>query len=101
MDYRLDLYNAVGKFQEQMTDDDALFIVCNNTKQGDLLIGLDGDVNIISAVLANDNNYVKIENKDHKLKHEAAKRMVLNMAINILRTDKDLRNKFSIAIETL
>ena len=101
MDYRLDLHNAVEKFQEQMTDDDALFIVCHNSKQGDLLIGLDGDVNIISAVLANDNSYVNIENKEQKIRHEAAKRMVLNMAINVIRTDADLLKKFDVARASL
>ena len=50
MDYRLDLFNAVEKFQEQMTDDEALFIICYNSTQGDLLLGLDGDLNLISAV---------------------------------------------------
>lgn len=101
MDYRLDLHNAVDKFQEQMTEDDALFIICNNTKQGDLLIGLDGDVNIISAVLANDNGYVNIETQEQKNKHESAKRMVLNIAINILRTDTGLRKKFKVAVDNL
>lgn len=101
MDYRLDLFNAVEKFQEQMTEHDALFIICHNSEQGDLLLGLDGDVNLISQVLANDNEYVKIENKEHKIRHEQAKRMVLNMAINILRTDTDLRDKFSTALSTL
>ena len=101
MDYRLDLFNAVEKFQEQMTEDDALFIICHNSKQGDLLLGLDGNVDLISSVLSNDNEYVNIENKEQKIRHEQAKRMVLNMAINILRTDSDLRNKFSIAMSQL
>ena len=100
MDYRLDLFNAVEKFQEQMTEDDALFIICHNSKQGDLLLGLDGEVNLISSVLANDNGYVNIENKEQKVKHEQAKRMVLNMAINILRTDEDLRKKFAIGMQS-
>ncbi len=100
MDYRLDLYNAVQKFQEEMTEDDALFIICHNSKQGDLLLGLDGDVDLISSVLSNDNGYVNIETKEQKIKHDGAKRMVLNMAINILRTDKDLRKKFVIGIES-
>jgi hypothetical protein len=103
MDYRLDLHNAVDKFEEQMTEDDALFIICHNTKQGDLLLGLSGDVNIISSVLANDNGYgyVNFENKNQKIKYEKTQKMVLNMAINILRTDKDLLKKFSIAIKSL
>jgi len=84
-----------------MTEDDALFIICHNSKQGDLLLGLDGEVNLISSVLANDNGYVNIENKEQKVKHEQAKRMVLNMAINILRTDEDLRKKFVIGMQSL
>jgi hypothetical protein len=101
MDYRLDLFNAVEKFQEQMTEDDALFIICHNSKQGDLLLGLNGKVDLISSVLANDNGYVNIENKEQKVRHEQAKRMVLNMAINILRTDEDLRKKFIIGMQSL
>ena len=84
-----------------MTEDDALFIICHNSKQGDLLIGLDGEVNIISTVLANDNGYVNLETKEQKMKHEQAKRMVLNMAINVIRTDDDLRKKFSIAMQSI
>ena len=101
MDYRLDLFNAVEKYQEQMTEDDALFIICHNSKQGDLFIGLDGEVNIISSVLTNDNGYVIIENKEQKIRHQQAKRMVLNIAINILRTDEDLRKKFVIGMQSL
>ena len=101
MDYRLDLFNAVEKFQEQMTDDDALFIICHNSKQGDLLLGLEGDVNLISSVLASDTGYVNIESKEHKIKHEQAKRMILNIAINIIRTDADLRKKFIIGMQSL
>jgi len=96
MDYRLDLYNAVENFQQQMTDGDALFIICN-TKQGDLLVGLDVGINIISSVRANDNGYVNIENKEPKIVNERAKRIVLNMAINILRTDVNLLKKFDVA----
>ena len=101
MDYRLDLYNAVDKFEEQMTDDDALFIICHNSKQGDLLLGLSGDVNIISSVLADDYDCVNIENKNQEVKYKKTQAMVLNMAINILRVDEDLRKKFNLAIELL
>ena len=87
MDYRLDLHNAVDKFEEQMTKDDALFILCHNSKQGDLLLGLNGDVNI--------------QNKNQEVKYKKTQAMVLNMAINILRVDKDLRKKFDIAVNAL
>jgi len=87
MDYRLDLHNAVDKFEEQMTKDDALFIICHNSKQGDLLLGLNGDVNI--------------QNKNQEVKYKKTQAMVLNMAINILRVDKDLRKKFDIAVNAL
>ena len=66
MDYRLDLFNAVEKFQEEMTEDDALFIICHNSKQGDLILGLYGDVDLVSSVLANDNGYVNFENTKHE-----------------------------------
>lgn len=101
MDYRLDLFNAVDKYQEQMTEDDALFIICHNSIDGDFLLGLDGDVNLISSVLANDNGYVNIDTEQKKLSHEQAKKMVLNMAINILRTNEGLKKKFTIAIKSL
>ena len=101
MDYRLDLWNAVDKFEEQMTEDDALFIICHNSKQGDLLLGLSGDVNIISSILADDYDCVNIENKSQEVKYKKTQAMVLNMAINILRVDKDLRKKFNIAVNAL
>ncbi len=101
MDYRLDLANSVERFQDQMTDEDALFIICNNTKHGDLLIGLDGNVDIISAVMANDNGYVNIETREQHIRHKQCQSMVLNIAINILRSDKDMRIKFGLALESL
>lgn len=101
MDYRLDLFNAVEKFQENMSVEDALFIICHNSEDGDLLIGIEGDVNLISSVMANDNGYVNLKTKEDKIRHEQSKRMVLNIAINILRTDKELKSKFEIAMKEL
>lgn len=101
MDYRLDLFNAVKNFQEQMTKDDAIFIICHNSKQGDLFMCLDGELDLISSILANDNGYVNIENKEQKARHEQIKRMTLNIAINILRSDKSLYKKFDIAMQSL
>lgn len=94
MDYRLDLFNAVQNFQEEITNDDALFFISHNSKQGDLIIAVNGDVNLISSVLANDNGYVNFINKEQEERHEYAKKMILNIAINVLRTNPILRKKF-------
>lgn len=101
MDHRLDLFNAVEKFQENMSVEDALFIICHNSEDGDLLMAIEGDVNLISSVMANDNGYVNFKTNEDKIRHEQSKRMVLNIAINILRTDEDLRIKFITALKTL
>jgi hypothetical protein len=98
IDYRLDIYNAIDRYQEQMTEHDALFAIMFNTLEGDLYMAPLGDVNLLSLCLANDDNCVPIKTNLDKRRHDHAKSMVLNMAINILRTDKALKEKFDIAL---
>ncbi len=101
MDYRLDLFNAIDAYQKQMTEDDALFFIAYNTKDGDLMMGLEGNVDLISNVMANDNELVMIDSKEHRINFERSKSMVLNIAINILRTDASLKSKFELALKKI
>ena len=100
MDYRLDLYNAITNYQNNMDKHDSLFVICHNCKDGDLVIGLDGDVDFISSILSNYNGYVNIKTKEDKLRHEYVKSMVLNMAINILKSDSRLKDLFIDGMES-
>jgi len=40
MDYRLDLFNAVEKYCESMSEEDAIFVIAHNTKNNDLFASL-------------------------------------------------------------
>jgi 23S rRNA U2552 (ribose-2'-O)-methylase RlmE/FtsJ len=100
MDYRLDFFNAVKKYQENSTEDDTLFIIACNSIGGDVILCLDGHVDILSLVLSDTNAYVKFKNKEQKLVYEESQKAVLDMAINILKTNKSLRKVFVSELES-
>lgn len=101
MDYRLDLYNAITRYQEQMTEEDALFIICNNSRQGDLFFGIDGDLQILGAIVMSGSNYVNIETKKQKKAHRDAQRGILNLAYWIIKSDEKLLAEFKKGLETI
>jgi hypothetical protein len=94
MDYRLDLYNQVKKYKEQMTEDDALFCISINKKEGDLLMAAVGDTRVILAVICNEGNYVNFRNEKDKALHDKMKSWILYMAKCILESDNELKNDF-------
>ncbi|CAB4215739.1 hypothetical protein UFOVP1483_47 [uncultured Caudovirales phage] len=98
MDYRLDLFNAVSAYQKHMTKDDALLFVSYNLEDGDIMMGLDGNVNIMSAVFANENGAMKLSTLEKRVQFRKAQSAVLNIASNILRVDKKFYNKFKIVM---
>jgi hypothetical protein len=101
MDYRLDLFNSVSNYRANMTEEDALFIVAYNSQEGDLIMGIEGNVNLLSMVLSDMNGVEMEKNKDKIENFKETQRSVLNIALNILRENEDYRNKFKIAIDTI
>jgi hypothetical protein len=84
-----------------MTEEDALFIVAFNSQEGDLIMGIDGDRDLLSMVLSN-MSAVEMENNKDKIENfNETQKSVLNIALNILRENEDYRNKFKIAIDTI
>lgn len=98
MDYRLDFYNAVEAFKNEMKDGDALFIISGNHNEGDILLGIAGDVNFFSAILSNPDDFIRIKDQEQETNHKLTKNAVLNMAINILNHDDNLRKNFTKAL---
>ena len=98
MDYRLDLFSAAEQYLEQMTENDALFLIAHNTKDNDLFVTINGDWAIISGVLSDKSGYIKLENEEDKDRHREMQSAVLNMAINILHTHEEYRGKFKEAL---
>jgi hypothetical protein len=84
-----------------MTEEDALFIVAFNSQEGDLIMGIEGNVNLLSLVLSDMSGVEMEKNKDKIENFKETQRNVLNIALNILRTNEDYRNKFKIAIDTI
>ena len=80
-----------------MTEDEAIFVIAFNSIDKDLMIALDGNINLISHVMSN----IQINSEEEKSNLDNSKSMVLNIAINILRTDKSLMKKFEIAMKTI
>ena len=99
IDYRLDLYNAIDKFKEEMNEDDAMLIICHNSKQGDLVMGLLGDVDLLSGVLSNAHGHINYESEEHKINYEQTRSFVLNIALNIINSDEAIFKKFLIAMD--
>lgn len=95
MDYRLDLYNAVENYENEMNEDDGLFIVCHNAKDGDMLVGISGNLDVLINAVSNPNGYVKIETKEQLERHDGAQGMILNMALNILENKPELKKNLT------
>jgi len=100
-DNSFDLFNAVRKIQENITEDDALLVICHDSKEGNLFMASDGELSLLSAVMSNENDYVNLCDDAEKYYHERIQNDILNIAINILRLNKskatiflDAANKF-------
>lgn len=106
MDNRLDLFNSIREYEMNMSKEDAFLMIAHNEARGDIIAACSGNVNILSAALANDideegNEYLKLKSEDEIRKIENIRKTVLNVAINILRANKEYRNIFSDAIKKL
>jgi hypothetical protein len=97
MDYRLDLFNAVNNYVKKMTQDEAVFVIAFNSRDKDLMMALDGNTDLISHIMSN----IEIKSEEERAHLETSKAMILNIAINILNTDRSLMNKFKIVIESI
>ncbi len=101
MDYRLDLFNAVEKYCESMSEEDAIFVIAHNTKNNDLFASLNGNWEIISSVLSDNKGYINLIDESDRKRHEEMQNAVLNMAINILHNNEDYKHKFKQVLETI
>lgn len=93
MDYRLDLFNAIQNYQDNMTSNDALLVIAYNKQDNDLIMGLDGDWQIISEVASTD-EMISIENVEQAQKFRYLQESILNIAANILNNNEEDRLKF-------
>lgn len=88
IDYRLDLFNAVENYNNNIDiENDALFIICHNKETGDAMTSFLGDEIILSQMLTV-KGYCNIEKSDKK-KFDSMQNMILNIAYNILLENKD------------
>ena len=78
-----------------MTEDEAIFFIAFNSKDKDLMLALDGNINLISHVMSN----IEINSEEEESNLGRSKSMVLNIAFSLLMTDKSLMNKFQLAIK--
>lgn len=93
MDYRLDLFNAVTNYQDNMTANDALLVIAYNKELGDLIMGLDGDWEIISRIVSGD-GLIPLNQSDSVKKFKYLQECILNIAANILNENDEYRAKF-------
>lgn len=102
IDYRLDLYNSIKGFISDMDcKNDSLFVVWHNMESGEIVSVAAGDVNILSAACSNDAGYHLLENDKQKQTLTNIQSFVLNIAINVLRTNPDKIDKFVNTVNTL
>jgi len=102
MDERLDLFNAIKLYDKNRTENDALLVLAYNKKEGDLMLAMSGDVDILSAVMENDNEWLElVKCEEKKVTHYDMQLAFLNITINILRTNDDLYKKFKKELKSL
>lgn len=100
IDYRLDLYNSIKGFVSDMDcKHDSLFVVWHNMESGEIVSVAAGDVNILSAACSNDAGYHLFENQKQRDTLKNIQGFVLNIAMNVLRTNPDKINDFVKAVK--
>ena len=102
MDERLDLYNAVEKYREAMIPEDHSIILIEHSKiEGGLFLFLSGEMDHISRILSDTTGYVNSETKEQQDEFNRLKKHILNIAINILNTHPDLKDKFEKGLQQI
>lgn len=92
MDNRLDFYNALNKHAETLTDDDALLVLSHNKKDGDVVVSLIGDWQLLSMLFSVE-NLVNVP-KEKENGYKDARAFILNTAFNICMTDDKIKEQF-------
>lgn len=94
IDIKLDLFNAARKYVENAHEDEAYLIMCLDADKSNLMLTVSGDNDVFSAVAANNDDWLKLNNESKQGAHEKLKEVVLNMALNILYNDHELIQPF-------
>lgn len=85
MDNRLDLINYLKDYSETMTEDDSLFLVSFNRRQGDSFV-MNYNWEYISGLLS----VGEISEESEAM--QDARSVVLNVTANICHQDKEIRD---------
>jgi hypothetical protein len=94
VDIKLDLYNAARNYAEHAPEDEAFIILCLDADKSNLMLSVSGDNDVFSAVAANNDDWLKLNNEAKQGAHEKLKEVVLNMALNIIYNDPELIQPF-------
>jgi hypothetical protein len=93
IDYRLDLFNAVDKFNENMNlESDALFII-SKSSHGDNFSALTGNVDMLYLMLSRFNLLENLSNEQIE-SFKSMQGFILNSAFNILEHNENEREIF-------
>jgi len=93
IDYRLDLFNAVSKFDNEMNDtNDGLFVLSKST-HGDNFSALMGNIDLLIFMVS---NIESLENptEEQLVNFKSMQAFILNSAFEILIKDKEQRDIF-------
>ena len=97
IDHRLDLYNSLGEFTKKITEDDAIVIVSYNSKSGDTILGIGGDVDSLIGILCSE---AEPKNQYDLESYNNVRKWVLSTAINIVLQDEKMYNIFMNALNS-
>lgn len=97
MDLRLDFYQYIKDFASKITDDDAFLVITHNKKDGDCILSMAGDWEILSSLFSTD-DYVNHEDQEV---YENIRSLIINTAYNICRTDDKVRDRLMEGIRKL
>lgn len=92
MNNRLDFFNELQKHSETLTNDDALLVLSHNKKDGDVVVSLIGDWQLLAMLFSVENLVNVPEEKQNGYKD--ARAFILNTAFNICMTDETIKQQF-------
>lgn len=98
IDHRLDFFNAARDYVKQANDEEAFMIVSLSDNKSNLIISISDDNDVFSAIAANENNWLNLNEQTRIDAHEKLQSVVLDMALNILYNKPEIIQSFISAL---
>lgn len=102
LDNRLDFYTAIQKYAGSLGENDAIFVLSCNHKEGDVFSLLKGDVDILSSLFCKDGFVYQETNDENDVKLKTATmKAVFDICFTMLMDNEGLMDLFQESIKSL